>query len=80
MGKKLAPTKYPREKIEDPRNTHEKKFGTHKISTRKNSGPTNYARRHDGTRPPTRTTMARDPLNLAHSLGNSFHQTLETFY
>ena len=26
----------------DPRNTHEKKFETHKISTRKNLGPTKY--------------------------------------
>ena len=35
---------YPREKIWDPRNTHEKKFGTHEIPTRKNLGPTKYRR------------------------------------
>ena len=33
---------------------------------RKNWGPTNYPRWHDGTGP-TRPKMARDPLNLAHS-------------
>ena len=34
--KNFEPTKYPREKIFDARNTHEKKFVTHKIPTRKN--------------------------------------------
>ena len=28
----------------DPRNTHDKKFQTHEISTRKNLGPTKYPR------------------------------------
>ena len=63
--KNLGPTKYPREKIWDPRdkmwdprNTHEKKFGTYEIPTK--------ARWHNGTRP-TRPTMARKPRNLAHS-------------
>ena len=36
--------KYPREKILDPQNTYEKKFGTHVIPTRKNFGPTEYPR------------------------------------
>ena len=44
--------KYPRRKIRDLQNTHEKK----------NWDP----RRHDDTRL-TRSTMARDPQNLAHS-------------
>ena len=36
--KNFGPTKYPREKILDPRNTNEKKFGL-----------TGYPRRHGGT-------------------------------
>ena len=50
---------YPREKIFDPRNTHEKKAldprNTHKGTW------------HDGSRP-TRPAMAHDPRNLAHSI------------
>ena len=56
-----------REKILDPQNTYEKKFGTHEIPTRKYSEPTKYPGRHDGTRP-TRPTTVRDPRNLAHSI------------
>ena len=48
-------------KILDPRNTHQKKFETQEIPTRKYSEPTKYPRknfsdplRHDGT-------VARDP-------------------
>ena len=59
------PTKYTREKISEPRNTHETKCGTHEIPTRKNYGLTK-AQWHDGTRP-TIPTMVRDPRNLAHS-------------
>ena len=42
--KKLGHMKYPRNKISDPRNTHEKKFWTNKIPTRKNFGVTKYIR------------------------------------
>ena len=74
--KVFGPTTYPWEKILNPRNTHEKKFWTHKMPTSKGFGPTKYPREkkfgptqerwHDNTRP-TRPTIARDPLNLAHS-------------
>ena len=37
-------TKYPREKILDSRNTHEKIFWTHEIPTRKYFEPTKYPR------------------------------------
>ena len=37
------PTKHPREKFLDPQSTHEKKFWTHEIPTRKNVGPTEYS-------------------------------------
>ena len=40
MRKYFGHMKYPREKILDPRNTHEKKFGpTKEIPTRKNFKP-----------------------------------------
>ena len=69
-------TKYPRKKLSYPGNVHEKKFRTyekatrkkiwiHEIRTRKSFGLTE-SQWHDGTRP-TRTTMVRDPQNLAHS-------------
>ena len=38
--KKLAPTNYPREKILDPRNTHEESLFIHKLPTGKKLGPT----------------------------------------
>ena len=53
MEKNLEPKKYSREKISDPRNTHEKK----------NLGPKQYPRRHNGSKP----TIACDPGNLTHS-------------
>ena len=67
------PKKYLREKMLDPRNTHnnktldprntqEKKLWTHETPTRKNSD----LQRQDGTRP-TRLIMARDPRNLEKS-------------
>ena len=62
-GENSGPTKYPREKIWDSRNTHEEIFWTHEIPTRKNFRPTKYPRWQDGTRP-TRPTIARDPRNL----------------
>ena len=34
----------PRKKFLDPRNTHEKKFGTHEIPTANDFGPTKYPR------------------------------------
>ena len=37
-------TSYPREKILDPQNTHEKKYWTHEIPTTRNIGPTKYPR------------------------------------
>ena len=55
--KSLEPMKCPGENILDPRNAHEKKFWTQEIPTK--------ARWYNGTRP-TRSTMARDPLNLVH--------------
>ena len=52
----LNPRRYPREKISDPPNIHEKKCGTHEIPMRKNFRPTKYprekitdSRRHSGT-------------------------------
>ena len=77
----LWPTKYPREKILDPRNTHKKKYWTHEIPTRKNLRPTKYPRENILDPPnaheknfrtkrrhdATRPTMVRDPRNLAHS-------------
>ena len=57
---------YRREKISDPRNTHEEKFQTHEIAMRQKLNP----RRHNSTRP-TRPTMAQDPRNLVHSFANN---------
>ena len=42
--KKNGPTKNPREKVLDPRKTHEKKFCTHEIPTRKKFVPMKYQR------------------------------------
>ena len=56
--KNLGPTKYPRENTWDPRNTHEKILWTHNIPTM-----TGW---YDATRL-TRSAMARDSQNLAHS-------------
>ena len=39
MRKNFEPTKYPGEKDLDSRNTHQKKFRTHEIPTRKISDP-----------------------------------------
>ena len=66
----FVPTKYPQEKISDPRKTHEKKVWTYEIFTRKNFRPTKYPQRYDGTMAlnPQRTTIAPDPRNLAHSM------------
>ena len=44
MRKRNEPTKYPREKIPNPRNAHQQKFRTHETTTRKNFGPTTYPR------------------------------------
>ena len=49
------PTKYLREKLSDPRNTHQKDFGLTKA-------------RLQGGKRPTRPTMARDLRNLARSI------------
>ena len=57
--KNFEPTNYPRGKVLEPWYTHEKKFRTHKIPTK--------PRCHDGTRT-ARTTITRDPRNLAHSI------------
>ena len=43
--KNLGPTKYPREKISDPRNTQGKKFETHEIPTTKIRDPQNTHRK-----------------------------------
>ena len=56
--KNLGPTKYPRENTWDPRNTHEKILWTHNIPT--------ITGWYDATRL-TRSAMARDSQNLAHS-------------
>ena len=40
MRKNSEPTKYTREKMLHPRNTHNKKFQTYEIPTRKKIGPT----------------------------------------
>ena len=76
----LGPTKYPREKILDPRNTHEKKLGPTKYPGESFLGPRNTheqkfwaheiptkARWRDGTKP-TRPMMTHDPRILAQSL------------
>ena len=52
------------------RNTHEKKFWTHKIPMK--------VQWHDGTKP-TRPTTARDPRNLAHSSRNELFCLKEIF-
>ena len=64
-GKNFGPTKYPREKSFNPRNTHEKKFRTHEIPMRTDFGPTK-AQWYDSLRP-MRPTIAQDPRNLAQS-------------
>ena len=43
--KNLRPTKYPREKVWDLGNTHEKKIGTHEIPTKKSLRSTKYPRK-----------------------------------
>ena len=58
--------KYPREKLSDSRNTHEKKCWIHEMPSRKNLGPMK-GRYHHGMRP-TRPTMARELRNLADSV------------
>ena len=70
-SKMFVPTKYPRENILYPQNTHEKKFGTHRmptrkkfwaheIPTRKNFGPTKHPRKKISDRRNTHEgTMAR---------------------
>ena len=62
---KFGPTKYTREKISEPRNTHEKKMWDPRNTHEKNYGLTK-AQWHDGTRPAI-PTVVRDPRNLAHS-------------
>ena len=70
----------------DPRNTHEKKFLTHEIPTRKGFGLTKYPRekvldprRHDGTAAQDlRDSRWHNTRNLAHSKMNgcSIHRVL----
>ena len=66
--KNYRPTKYPRQKTLDPRNTHEKKFGSHEINKRKYFGSTKHPwgtvarwheihETHDGTRPTKFSTL-----------------------
>ena len=64
--KNFGPAKIPTRKNMDPRNTNEKKFGPTKYPRKKISDPW----RHGGlmARGLTRTTMLRDPQNLAHSI------------
>ena len=52
--KNFRPTKYPREKILDPRNTHEKNFRTHE-GTMARWHETHET--HDGTRPTEFSTL-----------------------
>ena len=82
-SKNLGPTKYPREKILDPRNTHEKNLGPTKYPREKMWGSRNTHNKIFWThRIPrrkifeptkaqwhdgTRPAIARDPRNLAHS-------------
>ena len=63
----FEPTKYPREKTLDPRNTYEKKFGTHEIPTRKNLGPMKYPRE-----------KLWDPRNTHKGTIGQWHWTHET--
>ena len=58
MTKSFGPTKYPRENILYPQNTHEKKFQTLEGTK---------ARWHDDARL-TRPMMVQDSWNLAHSV------------
>ena len=44
-----VPTNYRQEKNLNQQNTHEKRFWTHKIPTRKDFVPMKYALTHDGT-------------------------------
>ena len=76
--KNFGPTKYPRERFLDPRNTHEKKFRIYEIPKRKKFGPTKYPWvKNSGTRNTyegkwrnstrlRRSSIARDSRNLAH--------------
>ena len=73
-----------REKILDPRITHEKKFLTHEIPTRRNFGSTKYPReKHSGPRWHN-GTMTRDPQwqksNLAHWLKASREKSWPKLY
>ena len=73
--KNFRTTKYPQEKIWDPRSAQENKFETHEIPARKNVKPTK-ARWYGGTR----TTMARDQRNLAHSIQFCYQHELFMFH
>ena len=61
MRKTLGPTKYTREKVLSPRNTHRNKFRTHEIPTTKAFGRTKYPQT------PTTPTITYDPLSFAQS-------------
>ena len=86
----FGPTKHPREKLLDLRNTHEKKcsthevpnFCTHEVPTRKNFGPTKYPWRHDSIMAPRPTgpTTPHDSLNLAHSLLYSYNSIVDRLW
>ena len=67
-GQQVKVTNYQREKILDPRNTHEKNFWTHEISTRKNFEPTRRPREK------FRTHEITTRINLWH--GNTHEVTM----
>ena len=79
--KNFGPTKYPREKTLDTRNTHKTRntpeniFWTHEIPTRKYFGPTKYPRKHFGARHTDEGTMA---LNPRDPQWNATHEILLT--
>ena len=66
--KDFGPTNYPKKKIWDPRNTHEKILGTHEIPTRKYFGPTTYPQRQGGA----------VPLDLQDPRWHATHKILHT--
>ena len=59
--KKFQTHVYPREKILDPRRTHEENFGTNEAHTRKNFSPTKYPQEKILNPPQRDDMMARDP-------------------
>ena len=80
-GQQLKTTKYPREKIWDPQNTHEKIFWTHEIPTKKILDPWNtYEGSMSQSYKTHKTPMSHDQPNLAHSVLATFIMLLNIMH